>query len=809
MPDPHSAVSAATNPLATLLATLRRTSLLPDAQLQEIESRPEARGTDPKPLGRLLFQQGKLTRYQLNQLAAGRDDQLVIGPYLLLEKIAEGGGGQVFKARHRVMNRIVALKRIHADKLARPEEVQRFFQEAQVAAQLDHTNVVRAFDAGKVGAACFLVMEFVDGIDLTRLVQEGGPLGAAQACDFMRQAGLGLQHAHERCLVHRDVKPSNLLVTPVSRTNGVPRAGTGAVVKLLDLGLARWHTDDSAVEVSPGMGSPHFIAPEQAKDANQTDIRSDLYSLGCTFFYVLTGRPPFEGPLNHVLLAHVKQEPPRVTSVRPGIASTIDDVIQRLMQKDPAQRFQTPAELATKLKNIAGKLSPDRPATSPLPRPIPKPTSSDGLVFADESDSGDDELEALPSRRGPSVSKSARSGKKTFALIFGIGLHVIALGIVIAILIWKYGRSTDAVIEGTGDKKLAVQDVENSRMVETEKKLPGDKSPNAKPRPRIPDRFAKGITPKGKEAVDVVRLFPVPPLVQRPFPNKPPVFVSLPEAPKGDVKQLQLVSDRGGPLIAIGHQVRLLDPISGSPRGSLNDQPMDWLELNPNGVFVTALANKRWQVWSIEPASMQWQLPDGDNLTHGTHTPNGSYFLSGGADGKARLYDLTKRETERNLEVGEPIATMAIASNGWLAVIGTELGRVMIFDLESQSKLGTASPHKAAVRAISFSPDEKLIATSSDDGKVLISSAENGEPTEVVTVDQPVHELSFVGNDWCVAGTRGGKMYLFDVKSHHAITYGDEQLGTFQALAVSADRRTIYAAFSKLGIGRIDLEPTP
>ena len=198
------------------------------------------------------------------------------------------------------MNRVVALKVIRRESLADAEAVGRFYREIQVVSQLDHPNVVHAYDAGPVGATHFLAMEYVEGTDLGRLVKQSGPLPVAQACDYIRQAALGLQHAHERGLVHRDIKPHNLIM---SLSDGL--------IKVADLGLARLsrtaNEDLTAVLTSANttgsltpqnavmMGTADYLAPEQALDFHKADIRADIYGLGCTFYYLLTGRPPFAG----------------------------------------------------------------------------------------------------------------------------------------------------------------------------------------------------------------------------------------------------------------------------------------------------------------------------------------------------------------------------------------------------------------------------------------------------------------------------------------------------------------------------------
>lgn len=799
------------NPLSLLLSGLQRLDVLPSHALAEALQRPEAQGDDPQPLGRWLFQQGYLTRYQLNQLATGRDDDLVIGPYMLLEKIAEGGGGQVFKARHKVMNRIVALKRIRPEMLERPELVQRFFQETQVAAQLDHPNVVRAFDAGQVGPSCYLVMEFVDGIDLTRLVLEGGPLAIWQACDFMRQAALGLQHAHERGLVHRDVKPSNMLVTPVNRlANAVPSASSGAVIKLLDLGLARWHTEPITGN-GRGLGTPQFVAPEQARSGDAADIRSDLYSLGCTFFYLLTGRPPFEGARQEILQQHLHQEAPRVESIRPGVPVSIGDAIHRLLQKKPKDRFSTPKELVATLTTIGKSLTPDRPGKTPAPPPPrPEPTEPAGPVFADESGVSDipDDVVSFTKARAPVRTRAGSSTKKTLALIFGIGLHVIAAVIVIGVLWWKYGRTPDKPDDKGETRPIAKVTPIPEKPKDNSPREPEKKADPLTPQPKskTAERFAKGTPPTGKEPIDVARLH-LTERKRRTYPEKPAVLNRLADTPTGSVKCLAFVPGKTPGLIYADQKLRVLDSTTGKPLADLPGGSADVIEANPNGVFVAGISNRQLQVWSIDPPGAPQTLADGTGATCLTHSPNGNYVLAGSDDGKVRLWDLLKREVERTLDVGEPVSAVAIANNGWLAIVGTERGQVLFFDLESQTKLGSAQRHQEAIRSISVSPDDQLIATVGEDQKILTWSVNNGQPRDFMPLDRPLQSVAFVGNDWGVVGSRGGRMYCFHLPTRNAVAYGDESMGTFQALTVSADGRYVYAAFSQMGVGRLDYDP--
>ncbi len=312
-----------------------------------------------------------MTPYQINQVFLERGQDLNLGPYVLLERVGEGGMGQVFKARHRKLNRHVALKVMRRDKLGNADAIQRFYREVRAAAVLDHPNIVTAFDADEVHGVCFFAMEFVEGTTLSNLVKQGGPLAVPVACEYMRQVTQGLQHAYEKGLVHRDIKPSNIVVQKCgSRSEGMP------LVKILDMGLARIMqtegTEASAdlTQAHAVLGTPDFIAPEQARDARVADARSDLYSLGCTFHFILTGEVPF--PANSAmekLLKHYLEEPPRVEALRPEVPATLGQIVRKLMAKAPEQRFQTPAQLGRELAALLD-IRARVPAAIPLALPL-------------------------------------------------------------------------------------------------------------------------------------------------------------------------------------------------------------------------------------------------------------------------------------------------------------------------------------------------------------------------------------------------------------------------------------------------------
>jgi len=333
---------------AALHEALARHHLLDTAQLAQI-GQAQARFPSARALAKELVQRGLLTPYQVNQLFQGNGRELVLGHYVLLERLGEGGMGLVFKARQQKLGRIVALKVIRKDKLADTEAVQRFRREITVVAQLSHPNVVAAIDADQADEAHFLIMEYVDGVDLGRLVREKGPLPIPLACEYIRQAALGLEHAHAKGLVHRDVKPSNLLLTTSGKGKNEP------VIKLLDLGLARVQQptlDEPSAITQMGIvvGTPDYMSPEQARNASKADIRSDLYSLGCTFYFLLTGQVPFSGDTaTEKLIKHCFEQPPPVEQWRPDVPPRVAAIVRRLMAKQPEERYPTPAKLVVAL----------------------------------------------------------------------------------------------------------------------------------------------------------------------------------------------------------------------------------------------------------------------------------------------------------------------------------------------------------------------------------------------------------------------------------------------------------------------------
>ncbi|WP_437187547.1 protein kinase domain-containing protein [Planctomicrobium sp. SH668] len=307
--------------------------------------------TNPQPehFARFLIKTNLLTEWQATKLLQGKHKGFFLGKYKLLRLLGKGGMSSVYLAEHVLMKRRCAIKVLPLKLVKDSSYLQRFHREAQAVASLDHPNIVRAYDIDHELDGTleihFLVMEYIDGSNLYDLVQATGPLPLIIAAEYMRQGALGLAHAHQAGMVHRDIKPGNFIVDQ----NGL--------VKIMDLGLARIPNPNGEVSLTIAheeriLGTADYLSPEQAVDSHRVDTRADLYSLGCTLYYLLTGRPPFcEGTLTQRLLSHQNSEPTRLEQLRPEVPSELGDIVRRLMCKNREQRTQSAWEAVQSLED--------------------------------------------------------------------------------------------------------------------------------------------------------------------------------------------------------------------------------------------------------------------------------------------------------------------------------------------------------------------------------------------------------------------------------------------------------------------------
>ncbi len=345
----------------TFLDQLKSSGLLAEDQLADVSGRFSNSAVDV--VVSHLVDRGLLTPFQVKQLHAGQSKGLVLGQYHLLDELGRGGYGCVYKARHKLMNRIVALKVIAPERVEDSRARAWFRREVLAATQLTHPNIALAYDADEIDGILFFAMEFIDGLNLDALVRQRGPMPIGTTCEMLLQTAKALQYAHEKGMVHRDIKPANLLI-PHGAIAGPgsppsPQASTQdarpVLVKVVDFGLARLQSSSSnntlVLQNERGfVGTPAYVSPEQARNVHEVDIRSDIYSLGCTFYYALVGRPPFHAstPLE-IVVQHLEKEPEPIERLRPEIPSALASIIRRMMVKKPEKRFQTPAELLGEL----------------------------------------------------------------------------------------------------------------------------------------------------------------------------------------------------------------------------------------------------------------------------------------------------------------------------------------------------------------------------------------------------------------------------------------------------------------------------
>lgn len=341
------------------ITRLSSSKLMGAAEIQQfLESQGETGQTsDVHDLARRLVQQEILTMFQANALITGKTQKLVLGGYILVDRIGCGAMGEVFRAYHRETQQRAALKVLPSKAMTSQETVQRFHREMTIAAKLTHANIVACLGSGEDEGTHYIALEYVDGADLSKVIKAQSTLAVAKAADIILQAAKGLEHAHQRGVIHRDIKPSNLMLD----NNGI--------VKVLDLGLARMLESGVTPLTHSGnvMGTIDYMAPEQAFDSKHADHRADIYGLGCTFYFLLTGKPVYEAPtLIRKALAHRDNPIPSLREISTQVTENIDMVFQKMVAKTPRERFQSMGEVVVALEACGVR------ATKPPPKSAEK-----------------------------------------------------------------------------------------------------------------------------------------------------------------------------------------------------------------------------------------------------------------------------------------------------------------------------------------------------------------------------------------------------------------------------------------------------
>jgi WD40 repeat protein/serine/threonine protein kinase len=779
---------------ADVIADLRALSLLEPPRLDEA-ARLAQQQADPIALVRVLVERRWLTPYQANSLLLGRGAELVLGGYFILTRVGEGGMGQVFKARHRRLGHIVALKLIRKDRLSNPAAVQRFEREIAIACHVEHPNVVRAFDADVANGTKFLAMEFVEGIDLDRLVSDNGPLPIAEACEYARQTAAGLAACHERGLVHRDIKPKNVLLT--RSKSGIRNSKSEIpLIKILDLGLARVDSvgqEQAAprlTQLGKVVGSADYMAPEQGRDSHSVDCRADIYSLGCLLFFLLAGKPPFSGGTKiEKIVSHQLEEAPRLGRVRPEVSAELGAVVRKMLAKHPDDRYQTAAEVIAALDPFIPMAQPavvmqsggtEIPVCGQFEQTgMPAPLDFTTTKLAEDF--------ALPRSSeiivAPRVRSAAIGDRRRALLIGGSMGGVLCAGLVVAIL--AQGRADPENTNRSGE-------VQGSPLLS------------------VPAAPVAHFDP------------PALPLDRKPLHGPPELVAVAGEArqrhwgPVGCVAvspDSRLIASSG-----LDHAVRIWDAATGQQRASfpLEGNGVAALAFCADGrLFAAGLAaGKQPEIREWDPASGKIHsrvIPGIDGSDAVDLSPDGRTLAvrywkrtASGTVGGVQLWNMALDEKGRDLTSKTPISASAWSWDGMS--LATATGKaITVWDVGSGRMLSTWAAHDAVVTCLAVSRDGAQVASASTQwskakgGEVYVWDVANSKSLATLHTREPVASLAFGSSDILAVGTgqaEVGQIEIHDWAKGRAPNVLKGHGGPVMALAFSSDAGTLASGGS-------------
>ena len=678
--------------------------------------------------------------------------------YRIVELIGKGGMGNVYRAQHRLMNRPVALKLINSQWINHPQAVERFRREVQAAAQLAHSNIVAAYDAEQAGDIHFLAMEFVDGINLAEVVKRRGPLPVNEACEYVRQAAFGLQHAHEKGMVHRDIKPHNLMLekrrgvsteeqepdTIFEESSGARLSSLGAPpsIKILDFGLAGFASEVAYLEtdgaadnshddtvplhltaVGSVMGTPDYIAPEQARDAHSADIRADIYSLGCTLYFLLTGRPPFaDGDVAEKLHAHATQTPSPLHEQRDDVSTDLSGIVSRMLAKTPEDRFAEPRDVAAALSLITIKPQPDGAGARRRKRLLTARVMLlplimlAGMIVYLATDTGLVEIDAKGLDLPGAKVVLLRDGKEyaTFDLKRAQEFHTVRAG--------KY--------------EVQVRSVPNDVDVNVWTKT-GQTNNWGEPDEHELDPVV--LYRGGGMLIRVLREQSDPEQPQTPAqkPKLTPTQLIAIAGHDGLVKRVVFSSD-GKSVLSGGENGRVLlhDVKSGNQLREFSGHTRTILSLafSPDG---QQILSSGWdgtiRTWEVASGDNIRTINGGDGLLHSaTWSPDGSRILScshvGTAGGAIRLWDALNGELLREFEdvTFQPFEVV-LSPDGATALSGGHDAVLRLWDVATGKVMRSFHGHRDWVRCVAFSKDGQRAISGSKDATVRIWNVSTGE----------------------------------------------------------------------------------
>jgi WD40 repeat protein len=709
---------------------------------------------DPRKLAALLVRDGVLTNFQAEQFLQGRYRGFVLGGYRILERLGTGGSGTVYLAEHQVMRRRVAIKVLPPFAASDQALLERFRREAQAVAALDHPHIVRAYDFRQEGPLHFLVMEYIHGENLHDRLKREGPLPVALACEYARQAALGLEHAFEHGLVHRDVKPGNLLVDK------------GGTVKILDLGLARYCPDGKEsltrqYDENSVMGTADYLAPEQALNLHDVDTRADVYSLGATLYALLAGEPPFhQGTVTQKLLWHQIRQPRPIREVRPEVPEGVAAVVAKMMAKDPADRYQTPAEVAEALAPWAAGQAPQgagarRPVSSgPTPPPPPggrERTPAPGAVVRARRPA----RAALPARPVPDVSRDP-DADRTWALV--IGGVVLSLGLVLA------GAALVFVFRDSPPPPAPAGSGEKTRAQEAPAKRP-------------------------------------PPEVAR-APAAEETNVFLGRIDKGADRVA--FSPDGKWVLAAGldNSVRLWEALGRKPVATFSGHtgPVHYVAFSPDGTkALSSSSDLTVRLWEVPGGRFVREFKGHEKLVWcAVFSPDAKQVLSGSEDGTVRLWDAATGKQLHKLEGHNAgINSVAFAPRG--PRLGLSAGwdnTVRVWDLDAGKEVRTLAGHTKRATTVIFTPDAKQAVSGADDGTIRVWDVGSGKQLYALT--------GHSGAVWIVAVSADGQrllsggddqtVRLWDLKTHGLLQSFRGHTGGVTGVAFCPTRKELVSS---------------
>jgi serine/threonine protein kinase len=644
--------------------------------------------------------------------------------YRLLELIGKGGMGAVYKAEHRVMQRLVALKIITGNLINDPAAEMRFQKEIIGAARLSHPNIVAAYDAEQYKGVLFLVMEFVEGMNLAQVVATRGQLPVLHSCEYVRQAALGLQHAFEKGMVHRDIKPQNLFRTPQGR------------VKILDFGLARFVSE---ISTGPGltqahaiMGTPDYVAPEQVEDARQADIRADIYSLGCTLYFLLTAQPPFpKGTTFQKYMAHIERTPQPIAQIRADLPADLISVLDRMMAKKPAQRFQTPIEVARVLLPI---IKPTASSVSIDIRPAPE---RPGTSIATEAPAASPAAEIIPLAPEPAPSKTPRPRYRRRVPHETHAKSSASIGPRLQRMLWRKSRKFVTMGSVGGLLLLAMFLAYLRGLISPSNVMAYDD--NAGPINSV--AFSSDGTHAVAAGQDgVVRLWDVERAKVERFSNDPSPIRCVAISPNGQYVAAAKEGTLG--FWHVGSKYYRAETFANHVAAFISDDQI--LSDQSNLEELHALKP------GASLVAVQFKGFTGAILSVAV-ARQGSLLLSGGEDSYLRLWDARTGAELGRWNHGSPISSVALSSDGTRGLSGGPDKIIRLWDLATDAfqpkELRSLQGHTQPIRSVGFSPDGKHALSGSEDQTMRLWDLTTGKQLHVFDGHASVNSVAFHPTD--------------------------------------------------------------